>query len=377
MNEFLIISVFLCVLCVPILSQGGMVRVEKRGLLGHGEVYTFIFCILPIFFAGLFLIGFRPLDAGYDTANYIKTYLSLDGFFTAREVGEGVYGNSEILWWPLQSLFSQLISPRFWLVLNYLAVFVSVYFGYRVLGRIFKISPLLFGLVFFTYYFVYTGNALRQSLSLPFGMLAFFYFYESKYFRSILFLCVSIGMHWSAVFFILTPFFRLPVFKKKWVYILTPLIVLGLSPFIGEVAKLVVDLLSIPALKEKYDLYFSVGRESHVGVVWRQFNFWFCFLLAYFFLVFSKLGHHAENMLHHYVLLFLSLICFGILVPDFSERFFPALLLVSPALATLIARKFKIPSLFLEAGVILSFFVLWVLVLMSGSSQTTLSYNLL
>lgn len=372
----IIALIFFLFSLLPFLSKGRLIQLNCRGALSHGREFDILLCILPIFFIGLIFIGFRPLDAGFDTPRYVITYSRLGSFFSAREVGLSTYGNTELLWWPLQSLLRPFVDARGWLVFNYVSIFLAVFAAYYMLCKKFSVSPLIFALVFFTYYFVYAGNAIRQAISLPLGLIAFCLFLDKRYWPSLLLLSLAIGLHWSAIFFLLTPMLTLPIFRKRWILISAPLLMLFLSFLIGKIAGIFVDFLGMPELEAKYELYFDGGRESHIGPIWTKFNFWISTLVPFLFLILCKPSSHENNALHIYVLLFLSLTMFSVTIPDFSERFFPALLLILPLIVVLMLRRLKIKLLVAELIMLLGFFGLWVTVFMSASAQETLGYHL-
>ncbi|NWO08671.1 MAG: hypothetical protein HLX50_24090, partial [Alteromonadaceae bacterium] len=141
-------------------SDGRLISESDGSLWRTDRAFDLVLLVLPAFFFGLYLAGLRPLDAGFDTANYLKAWEALDGFWSARGTGASHYGNTELLWWPLQSLFRGFVSAQGWLVLNYILVFVAVFCAYRALCRYYSVNPLIFPLVFLTYYLVYSGNAI-------------------------------------------------------------------------------------------------------------------------------------------------------------------------------------------------------------------------
>lgn len=355
-----------------IISRGGLI------FSGHKlELPQAFFCItflVPIFIYGLFFIAFRPLDAGFDTARYVEAYLSLSDVFSARSTGASVYGNTELLWWPFQTIFSEWLGGRGWLVANYIMVFLLVFWAYIPLGRKYEVSPLIFSLVFLTYFFVYSGNAMRQAVALPFALIAFFSLFDKKYFKFLLFAVIAIGFHWSAIVFLFAPVIRLRLFNTRLALLLAPLGLLLLSVFFSEIARLFVDLVGIPDLRVKYELYFEGGRISHVGPVWTKLNFWLCILLSLLFLIANK-AEKQDLALHAYVSFVLGLIFFGVSISDFSERFFPAIFIVSPIMVVLILRRFKLPKVVSEGMFYLLFLTMGFMVFANSSAQETLGYG--
>ncbi len=368
----LIFSAFVAHYCF---SDGRLFWPSSGSLWRVDRALDICFLVLPVFFMGGILIGLRPLDAGFDTPHYVEAWLALEDFDSARAVGAEIYGNSELLWWPLQSLFREFFSPQGWLFFNYTLVFLSVFWVYRTLGPRYSVNPLIFALVFLTYFFVYSGNAIRQALALPLGVLAFCWWFDRRYARALLALALSVGLHWSSLVFIVAPLLSLPVLRRQSVMLLLPGLALLATFFLDDIARLLVYAVGLPELIEKYQLYFEEGRESHIGVVWKQLNFWLCGGVSLVFLWVCKPSGYASLSLHLYVVLFLSLMLFGISVSDVSERFFPALFLVMPLMAMLILQRFEIPDTLAELILTFAFFVLWLMVCSTESAQATLGYR--
>ncbi|WP_417530272.1 EpsG family protein [Marinobacter lipolyticus] len=372
---FLTILLSSTVLAYSVIYGGQIIKPVNGSLFrGMHFIDSWLF-VLPIFVAGLIVLGFRPLDAGFDTPRYVSAYLAIGDFFSAREVGQSYYGNTEFLWWPIQSLFKSFLSARGWLVFNYILVFFLVFWSYIHLCRRYFVSPFLFALVFFTYYFVYTGNAVRQALALPFALLAFLWWFDRRYASAAIMIFLSIGLHWSSIIFIFTPLLKAKIFHKRVVLLSFPLLMLIFSLVLGEVAKVLIEFIGFKELSMKYDLYLGGGRESHIGEIWKQFNFWLCVTVSFLFLFFCPISKGTSPVLHLYVMFFLGLIMFSISMSDISERFFPAIFLVMPAIVVLLVRRLKVNSGVLGAFLVFGFLGLWLLILTTESAQHTLGYK--
>ncbi len=332
--------------------------------------------VAPTFFYGFCLIALRPFDAGNDTVRYIRTYGQLDGLQSAVAVGAQYYGNTEFLWWPLQSLMRPLLSPRGWLVANYLLVFGFVGFYYKKAATALKIAPAIFAFVFLTFFLVYAGNVMRQALAVPIGALGLFFFVERRYMASALLVLVATGLHWSAIVLFAVPVLSFQIFKRDWVYIFLPMLALSFSALSSTVVGDVVSALNIPGISAKFMLYFSSGHESHVGVVWKTANFWICSITSMLFLLAAKPSRFESVAVHKYTLLFISLVLFGINIPDFSERYIPFLLLVLPVQVALTLERFRAPVMLKNFAFVGFFLVLSALVVSADSSQYTLGYKL-
>jgi len=376
MDALILFSVFLLMTLAFLFvffASNNKVVFHAHGL--RHQVCLFLLVVIPIFVWGLVLAGFRPVDVGFDTPRYVETFLNLDGVFTARMVGESYYGNTEFLLWPFQSLLKPFLSVRGWLVFNYCLVFFLVYLYYRGSAKALGFSSAIFALVFLTFFLVYAGNTMRQVLAIPIGALGFQLYRRGNFFGGLFAIFIAIGFHWSSIMFLAAPAFSLGFFKRDRVYLLMPLLALFSSVFLMDLVGFVIALIDVPMLTDRFNLYFSEGRVSHVGHVWEKANFWICSITALVFFYVCRPSRYSDNVLHQYVVLFLSLVFFGITNADFSERYMPYILLVIPLLVAMIADRISIPA-FAKNFIFLGFFlVLGALVFASGSSQQTLGYS--
>lgn len=334
-----------------------------------------VLLVLPIFAYGFYLVAMRPLDAGNDTARYIRTYNQLNGIVSSVGVGARFFGNTEFLWWPLQSLLKLLLSSRGWLIANYLLVFASTAMYYKRAARPLKLAPEIFALVFLTFFLVYSGNIMRQALAAPIGAIGFYLALERRFLRAAVLIAISVGLHWSSIVFVAAPLLLLRVFDRDGIYFALPPMALAFSALSSTVIGDLVSALNIPGISEKFDLYFSLDHQSHVGVVWKTANFWICSTSSIAFLTIARASKQEDKRLHKYTLLFISLVFFGINTADFSERYMPLLLLALPLQITLIVDRFSIPNAVKNMIVFGSFVLLASLVLFAESSQYTLGYT--
>lgn len=289
-----------------------LIRKNKNITLPNqkNDVLLAVFCVIPILIYGLIFIGFRPENAGFDTPIYLRAYKNIGHIFEAHSRVYW-YGNTELLWWPIQSVFRYIFNARNWLILNYFLTCIAIYLAYKTLVKHYQINPLIFPLVLFTYYFVYMGNGIRQALALPIALAATVIFSDKKYITSALLISLAIGLHWSSILFLLIPAFRLSLIKKDWVYLAIPCVALALSTLFGSTAGWAINLLGIDALSTKHDLYFASDRESHIGVVWKTLNFWVCAVSTLAFLIICKPSKYTSNVLHCYLTFFISIIFLG------------------------------------------------------------------
>ncbi|HDS1509732.1 EpsG family protein [Stenotrophomonas maltophilia] len=330
----------------------------------------------PVFVYGFYLVALRPLDAGNDTFRYVLTYSNLNGPTSAIAIGTLYYGNTEFLWWPLQSILATFLNASNWLIANFVLVFVATWLFYRSAARSLGLSSAIFALVFLTFFLVYSGNIMRQALAAPLGALGFFLFFQRRRISASLLIAVAIGLHWSSVAFLAAPLFNLRVLDRDRAYLIVALSALIFSTLASKIIGDLVATIGISSLTDKFNLYFSGTHESHVGAVWKTANFWICTLLSATFLSFINPRSLSNSFLHKYTCLFLSLILFGVNTADFAERYMPFLLLAAPLQAALLVDRLRAPSPLKSAMYLYSFIVLSALVLLAESSQHTLGYTL-
>lgn len=318
------------------------------------------------------LVALRPEHAGYDTAHYIEAYEGLGSVAGAFHDGKAIYGNTELLWWPIQALLRPLLDSRSWLVVNFIAVCLLTFTFYRKAAPTQGVSSALFFLVFLTFYLVYTGNAMRQAAALPVAGIAVFFAAERRYVPWLICTAVSVGLHWSTAVVLAAPLVHLGALNKDRTYIYVLCAALLFSPLLGKVLALGVTAVSHEGLSHKYDLYFDGGRTSHIAAVWKTLNFWLCTVVGILFLMLKRPSCSSDRTLHFYVLLFLSLSFLGISSPDFAERYLPALLLVLPLLVASLIMSAPAPTALRNITLLFGFLGMGVLITMNESARITL-----
>lgn len=340
----------------------------------------FLFILLvvfPIVLYGFYFIGLRPLDAGSDTWRYVITFDQLKDVSSARKVGSENYGNTELLWWPFQALFSGFIEAQTWLAVNFLFFVALMYQAYRVGAEGYRFSPLLFAYVFFTFLFVYSGNTVRQAAAIPLGLISVFYFGRGCYVRWVVFAFISMGMHWSAMVFFFAPLFRVR-WGRDWIYLLIPCLAGLASVFLRDIVAVLVQAVQYEGFDRKYDIYFSTVRETHFGEVWQTFNFWLCIFLSFLFLGVVRTSAIGGRVIHGYTAFFLSLVLLGMNVADFSERYMPYLLAIFPIMLSFVLGEIRFLSREMKGVLYISFFsIMGFAVFMNKSAQITLGYGVM
>ena len=332
--------------------------------------------VVPVFLYGFNMVAMRPLDAGNDTPRYIDTYNQLDGITSAFHIGLLNYGNTELLWWPIQAGLHYVLSPRAWLIANYVLVFAFTALFYRKGVRSTGIRTEVFALVFLTFFIVYSGNIMRQALAVPVGALGFYLFFERKYLLAGALIAVATGLHWSAVVLFIAPFLASRFFDRNRTYLILPLLALGLSTLASPIIGHAVNLFGIPGISDKFSLYFLQDHQSHIEAIWKTANFWICMVSSLAFLLISPASSHVSQSTHKYTTLLVSLILFGINSTDFSERYIPFLLLIIPLQAALTIDRLKLANAMKNIMFLGAFLLIATLVLFAQSSQYTLGYSL-
>lgn len=332
------------------------------------SVYSFIYLSLPPLIVGFYFVALRPLNAGGDTIAYLIGFSRISSFFTAT--ADAGYG-SELLFWPLQAIFKWFVDARGWLVINYLAIVTLTFFSYKKLVEGTRLSPLIFGLLFVTFFAVFSGNAMRQAYSIPLMVLAFHYFYINKKLISLSLAFFSVAFHWSALVVCLYPFFlKLP--NNYRVYIAIPIAALVLSFTLLPVADFFNSLTGFSWLEDKTELYLKGGRLSHIDEVWKTANFWLCVIIYVSLALSRALVKPEYEKVSKYLLMFLTIMFFAIDNVDVSERFMYCFMFAVPLAVAMVLSSLNTPVL-LRNILFFSFFVsMTVLVFTRESAKITL-----
>ena len=284
-------------------------------------------------------------------------------------------GGTELLFWPIQAILKPLLDERGWLTANYLIVAGLTFFSYKKITDKTPISPLLFSLVFLTFFAVYAGNAMRQIYSIPLGLVAFHYCQQKKYTYYIIFSALAISFHWSAVIILASPFFtRLP--NKKSYYIAIPIIALTSSSLIRPFIDIITTLSGLDWLSDKSNLYLKGGRISHIEAVWKTVNFWLCVIIYVALVVTKSITDEKHQNISKFLLMFFSLMLFAVTNTDVSERYMVWFLYVVPLAVAIIFSKLKISSALKNQLFLLLFLLMAALVFTRESAIATLGIYL-
>ncbi|VVP36310.1 hypothetical protein PS874_04489 [Pseudomonas fluorescens] len=336
--------------------------------------FKLLFLTFPALAVGFYFVALRPFESGGDTVGYIRTFNQLSSITTAVDTGRTFYGNTELLFWPLQAILKSILDVREWLIVNYFIVALLTYYAYKKIVKNTKISPLIFSLVFLTFFAVYSGNAMRQVYAIPLGVLAFYYAFHKNHLKFVLFSVLAMGFHWPAFIIILSPLFiRVP--SKTIYYFMLPIISLFCSVYVTDIVNLTISLTGLDWLSSKSNLYLNSAKVSHIGDIWTTLNFWLCIFI--YFLVFAarKLGSSNLDIIVKYHMMFVSLMLFGIKSADISERYMVWVIYLMPISFAMLLSNIKLPSMIKNISLMTIFIVMAVLVFTRESAEITLGIN--
>lgn len=328
-----------------------------------------LFLFILIFY--VVLVGLRPETAGGDTPKYLYTYTQIStNPLSAWQTGALLFGNTEPLWWPIQAVLKNLFSnPSHWILFNALLIFFLSSKAYAHRNE--SDSPtFIFLYIFLTYFLIYSGNAMRQAIAIPLLFLATNAYLSSNHKKYILITAIATGLHWSSFFILALPLIK--KIKTTKTQLSTLLIVLLISTSASSIVDFLINSLSLTFLEEKQYLYFNHGRISHIESVLKTFNFWLCSTISIGFFLFTKNSQHKD--VRYFSFLYLSLIFFGINIPDFSERFLANLLFILPLQIYFISKKIKMNEFFRSIVIFFFFLFLGALVITSDSAKATLGF---
>lgn len=377
---YLILAGIGMVSLIPLLAvDRNRIYTPKAGKQRLTSAPLLAFLAMTIFyFFGVYFIGLRPLDAGFDTPNYVRAFAEIDGFSSARDVGKNIFGNTELLFWPLQSLLKAVVpDPRGWLLLLYTIVFLLSGLAYRYLTMGTQVPAYLFVFVFLTFDLVFFGNAIRQALAFPVGVISIGFFVQRKYSVYLVLTLLSLGLHWSSFVFLLVPVFHYTLYLRRSLlvvlYLCLPFVSLGLIKLFYSLFL----FFGVDVFVTKFELYLNA--DSHIGSVYSLANFWLCLVFAIVVIAYNDVFKQYRALYIAHSLLF-SLILIGASVPDFSERFLYAYIFLTPMILYILVfqiipwRRDLLNTLFVATCYVSYFIALGLMVLLNDSARLTLAY---
>ncbi len=203
MINFVIIYIVLC----------GLYLIDKNiksiNIIGHVLIYIIASLIASS------LVGFRPLDAGFDTEPYVLFYESLEGVSFNNLNSVYAYNFQTDYFYIYWNYFISKLgfnSSEF----LYITAVISVFFVLIAFKKLFKSESLLVFIALYSTpgFVMFFGNAMRQGLALPVFILAIYCFLNRKYFLSgVLILITSLFHKYTGVILAITLFLSLFSFK--------------------------------------------------------------------------------------------------------------------------------------------------------------------
>ncbi|WP_168927786.1 EpsG family protein [Chitinophaga terrae (ex Kim and Jung 2007)] len=191
------------------------------------------------------IVGFRPLNAGYDTKGYVEAYELLDKSFVESFL-------------VIKQYFGVSIEPFFWgyaWLLNSFGLtskeflFCTALISISLTGLVYrKIDPKFFfisflGVLFSGSYINLYGNAIRQGLAMPFFLLALYHGMNGSNIKVIIYAVITFLFHqFTGLLAVLIFLPRLLPFRFYgiiWLstFVLTFIIKLGLFNFVPGIAQ--------------------------------------------------------------------------------------------------------------------------------------------
>lgn len=276
----------------------------------------------------MYVVGFRELNAGNDTINYVITFIALDGVLTAREIGESIFGNGEPLFWVLVAVLKLFTSnPKMFVILtSCLSYLLSSYAIYLVVKRtltgVTAVYMTVFSLavLFAIYEIVYFGNHIRASIAIPLAIISVCY-YEQREKKSLVFFTLALSIHYSSIILILYPILDRVLDRKLGVkYVLIA------SAFVYLASHLFIDLVLLvdeDYLRQKSNLYLDGNVEAAITSIFSMSSTWVIFFIALASLI--NTGVFKGKPVFFFLIIILVFSSF----PLISIRFYPFLLMLS------------------------------------------------
>ena len=292
---------------------------------------TILITTLLIFFVTIF-IGLRPLDAGNDTIRYAFTYLQLNSWTTAPEIGSRFFGSIEPFYWYFAysvKLFGADI--QFFLIIS---ILLSTFLTFIAIKSIdskkidLNTALLLTLLVFCTYSIVYLSNHMRASIAIPLCLASFIFATRNKGIISLLLIAIAIGFHNSALLIVPALILGFNINPSNTRREKTFIILFLITCFLLSSSITTIFQTTIPILSENaiHKIYIYTNNQFDIQSVYTSKNFYFIILHIF---VFIMLKHEKVHFYAYYVL---SLILVLSPIPILADRYFAYLMPLLPAL---------------------------------------------
>lgn len=333
-----------------------------------------IFFIFITFYFLMYIIGFRPLDAGNDTSPYVESFLAIDSFFNAYEIGSSYFGSKEPGFWILAGFVKLFTNdPRVWLVVNMLVAFVLTLYAYRNIASMIneRIWGLLIFLLFMTYEIVYFGNVMRQAIAIPLVFLAYYFSYKEQVFRAFIFLLFASLVHFSAFLFL--PLIFIKYFKNTTIILKIAIFFsLLFSFFSSELVGFIVNLIGFEPLLIKYNLYIEKQFQGEMAnrSIWSSLNILMVLGLNIIVLFMLK----KNDFIYYLNLYFLILFVLFLNFPIIEIRILPYYIFLYPFIFKLLIELIVKKDILATISLIGIFILIAISTFTSESARYTLEF---
>lgn len=316
------------------------------------------------------LAGLRPPESLGDTAKYLWVYKSINSFDAAYATGAALFGNKEILFWPLAYVFKIVgLSGEAWLVMSVIIPAIACVYFYRSLVRI-HVVALLFMFLIFSYYVVFIC-AIRQSYAEALVMLSLALSIKRRLRASLFFALLAVGFHQSAFWGLIIPFLpKIRLGFKNSVYLLLSSIILSAAAS-GQLLS-VFSALGFSSALEKVRFYSSETGTGEFGNLLHHKQF---LLLLFISFIYLYRFRNLQDEIYKVVVLIFSMIFFFWSMPVMGGRLLGYLTILFPVL---VYRLISGSVAFQYNNTLLSVFFsfLGFTVLMNESAQLVLGLDL-
>ncbi len=336
--EFLRSDLFIASTAIILILASLLFNQRRTNLTAYWLVGFFLLLTLYIN-----IVSFRPLNAGNDTAGYVRVFNCLEDVESASALGSKLYGNEEFLFWKASACLKYFTSnPRIFIfIVSICSLFLVLLCVRTACVHYCKeeayLYPILCLCSYYAYCLVYFGNHLRASIAIPLCVLAMLLqLQRRRTFWSVLCLLLALGMHLSAIFFI--PF----IFLTKWLpsgnTLRFRLLLIAILFLIWISGMLFFSYFQsenfeygILGIKNKVILYST--HNFNLDSIYESVMFWF---ITTSILISIALG---VSRIHYISIYIYSLILFTSPVAKLSERFFPFILILLPLIFYISIRK--------------------------------------
>ncbi|MBP1934983.1 EpsG family protein [Ammoniphilus resinae] len=158
------------------------------------KIYSYLLLIIMLVIVLLVSI-LRPFTG--DMFRYISSLKVLSNLSLIEAIN---YSSFEFGFVLYQWIFSEIsVNELAFISMTTLFIFGLLFLALKKVVKISDLPLLFFGFLSFFYFYNFTTNILRQGIAIPITLLVIVYLYNKKYKKSILFLCLAVSFHMTAI----------------------------------------------------------------------------------------------------------------------------------------------------------------------------------